>query len=318
MNTFTPLVSVILPAYNAENTIAEAIKSIIDQTYNNWELIVINDGSSDRTEDIILSFTDKRIKYYKNQGNKQLIYTLNRGLSLATGKYIARMDADDICFPQRFEKQVDFMEKHSNVIVCGTQIKYFGTKRTKYKKLSFPLGDSELKDMLAISTCFAHPSVMVRKSVIAESGVTYDVNYKNAEDYSFWIDLIPYGDFANIHEPLLFYRVSDTQISQPSNLQTTKSVIACKKKYLKKYFEEVFVESLFSKPIDINVLKKIKKRTANKKILEGCYLSLDDYNIDSFLYYLVSLDAFKLGLKSFIRFVKRFIFGKAPIFFDIN
>ena len=274
MNEFTPLVSVILPVYNAENTIAEAIKSIIDQTYSNWELIIINDGSSDKTEDIILSFTDNRIKYYKNHGNKQLIYTLNRGLSLATGTFIARMDADDICLPSRFEKQVNLMIKHPDVIISGCQISYFGTKSKKYKKLKFPLKNSELKDMLAISTCFAHPTVMINKNLLDISGVQYNLDYKNAEDYCMWIDLEPYGNFLNLNETLLNYRISDTQISQPSNPMTIRSVIRCRKKYLERHLTKSCVESLFNKPIDISILKEVKKQTSNRKIWEGCYLSL--------------------------------------------
>ena len=315
MKTIEPLVSVVLPAYNAEKTIAEAIQSIIEQTYKNWELIIINDGSTDDTENVILGFEDKRIRYYCNNENKKLIYTLNRGFSLATGKYIARMDADDICFTERFEKQVTFMEKYPDIVVCGTQIEYFGSKSTAYKKLKFPLRNSQLKDMLAISTCFAHPSVMIRNSVVKSCCVLYDINYKNAEDYSLWIDLSDYGNFANLNETLLFYRISDTQISQPCNPQTIKSVIACKKKYLKKYMEESFVESLFNNSIDISILKKVKRMTQNKRIWEGCYLSLDKYDIYVFLYYIVSFDVFKLGFKTFGRFLKRFFLGKAPIYF---
>lgn len=314
----TPIVSVILPAYNAEATIAETIQSIIDQTYTNWELVVINDGSTDNTEKIVKSFYDVRIKYFENEGNKKLIYTLNRGLNLASGKYIARMDADDICKPQRFEKQVSFMETHREVIVCGTQIDYFGSKANIYRKLKFPTNDKDLKEMLATSTCFAHPSVMIRRDVLIKSGVLYDMRYKNAEDYCLWIDLASYGKYANLEESLLLYRISDTQISQPNNLQTMKSVIACKKKYVRTYLNESLVESIFEEPIDISVLKRVKKETRNKKILEGCYLSLANYGISVFLYYIVSLDAFKLGLRGALRFFKRYIYGKAPIYFNIK
>lgn len=311
------IVSVILPAYNSEGTLGEAIQSIINQTYNNWELIIINDGSTDGTDTVSLSFKDKRIKYFVNEGNKGLIYTLNRGLSLASGKYLARMDADDICYPERFERQVNFMESHPDVIVCGTQIDYFGTKSTNYKKLKFPLDDKSLKEMLAVSTCFAHPSVMVRKSMFESSGVFYDINFKNAEDYSFWIDLIPYGKFANLNETLLHYRISDTQISQSGNPQTLKSVIACKKKYLKRELEPSLADSLFNL-INISVLKEVKRQTSNKRVWEACYLSLEKYNIYSLVYYFISFDAFKLGFGAFIRFIKRFFFGKAPVYFNLT
>ncbi|MBQ3147911.1 MAG: glycosyltransferase [Alistipes sp.] len=311
-----PKVTVLLPAFNADNTLAKAIQSIVDQSYINWELVVINDGSKDNTEAVINSFNDDRILYLKNDKNRGLIYTLNRGISVARGEYIARMDADDISLPERLSKQVVYMDTHPDVIVCGTQIEYFGTKSTRYHKIKFPLANDDLKDMLVTSTCFAHPTVMIRKSVFEHTGIQYDIKYKNAEDYSLWIDLAPYGNFANLNEKLLLYRVSDTQISQPFNPQTINSVIACKKKSLRKYLDEPIIESLFNNPIDIPVLKKVKRQTSNKKIWEGCYLSLDNYNLSAFLYYVFSLDIFKLGVVTFFRFLKRFILGKAPIFYN--
>ena len=310
-------VSVLLPVYNAASTLKESINSVIEQTFSDWELIVINDGSIDNTEEIIKSYSDSRIKYVKNETNKGLIYTLNRGISLAKGKYIARMDADDICYFERFEKQVAFMDNNPDVIICGTQIEYFGTKSSNYKKLIFPLKDMQLKEMLATSTCFAHPSVMIKKSVLDDSGILYNMNYKNAEDYGLWVDLASYGKYANLKEVLLRYRVSDTQISQPSNPQTIKSVLACRKKYLLTYLDEILVQSLFNNPINISILKVVKQQTSNKKILESCYLSLENYNLSSILYYIGSFDAFRLGILPFVRFMKRCLKGKSPIYYKL-
>lgn len=116
------LISVVLPAYNVQDTIGESIDSILSQTFTDFELIIINDGSQDNTEEVIHAYSDKRIRYYRNEKNEGLIYTLNRGLDLAQGKYIARMDADDVSLPTRFEKQVKVMEESPNIVVCGTQI----------------------------------------------------------------------------------------------------------------------------------------------------------------------------------------------------
>ncbi|HGF9542707.1 TPA: glycosyltransferase family 2 protein, partial [Acinetobacter baumannii] len=114
------LVSVVLPAYNAELYLKEAIDSVLSQTFTDFELIILNDGSIDRTEEIILSYNDSRIVYVKNEKNLGLIGTLNKGINLAKGKYIARMDADDICLPERFKKQVDFLEKNNEIDLIGT------------------------------------------------------------------------------------------------------------------------------------------------------------------------------------------------------
>lgn len=311
-------VSIILPVYNAALTLFDAIDSIINQTYNDWELLIINDGSVDRTEEIILSFKDSRIKYIKNDINRGLIYSLNRGLSIANGEYLARMDADDISEPTRIEKQVVFMDSHPNIIICGTQITYFGTKSSDYTKLKFPTNNTKLKDMLAFSTCFAHPTVMIRRSVMEFSGIIYDFNYKNAEDYNLWIDLMDFGEYANLQERLLKYRVSDNQISQLFNLQTEKSVLACKRKYLEQHIPKDDAILLFESPIDISIIKRIKRNTKNLRIIEACYLSLSKYNIVSLLYFIFSLDAFHLGGRAFLRFMKRFIFGKKPVYYKIG
>ena len=106
-------VSIILPAYNASSTISQSIESIIKQTYEDWELIIINDGSNDNTKDIILSYKDDRIKIFDNPGNKGIVYTLNRALSIAQGLYVARMDSDDISISTRIEKQIDYIEKYN-------------------------------------------------------------------------------------------------------------------------------------------------------------------------------------------------------------
>ena len=113
------MISVILPAYNAEKFLREAIDSILGQTYKNFELIVLNDGSTDRTEDIILAYDDPRIRYVKNEKNLKLIKTLNKGIDLAKGEYIARMDADDISLPRRFEIEVNYLQEHSDIDVVS-------------------------------------------------------------------------------------------------------------------------------------------------------------------------------------------------------
>lgn len=311
------MVTVLLPAYNAQETIGEAIQSVINQTYKDWELIVINDGSTDDTKGVVMSYNDERIKYIENDENKKLIYTLNRGIELATGEYIARMDADDICHPNRFEKQVEYMESHPDVIVCGTQINYFGTKSTNYRKLVFPTKDKQLKEMLAMSTCFAHPTVMIRKSALDESGCRYDMDYKNAEDYSLWIDLMNYGKFGNLLDQLLNYRVSDTQVSQPSNPITLASVLKCRHKYVERYLPHDIAEQLFVNNISINTIKKVKSLCKNKGVIEGCYLSLNKYTFFSLFYLLLSGDFIKIGTMGTIRLFKRMIKGCDPVYYSL-
>ena len=119
-------ISVLMPAYNAEKYIGEAIESILNQTYKDFEFIIINDGSIDRTEDIILSYDDPRIIYLKNKENSGIVASLNNGLKQAKGQYVARMDADDISLPTRFEKQLQYMESNQHIFVLGTSLILFG------------------------------------------------------------------------------------------------------------------------------------------------------------------------------------------------
>ena len=307
----TPLVSVLLPAYNAQSTIVESINSILSQTYQNLELIIINDGSTDTTAQKIQSVSDKRIRYYENDGNKGLIYTLNRGIRLSQGVYIARMDADDISLPTRIEKQVALMESSRNLIVCGTDISFFGSySKLKSASNSFLCfsSPSEFRYFLIKGPGFAHPTVMIRKSILDKYKIFYDADFLFAEDYKLWIDLMSYGDFCNIKEKLLIYRLSDTQISQPSNLKQIENTKKCRWEYLEILLDSNIVETL-RKGINISAIKCVKKEIHSTHVSEVLYLSLPKYTLITFYFYIFSGDVFRLGVFAFLRFVKRFIFG---------
>jgi len=155
---------------------------------------------------------DSRI-VLKSRKNKGLVVSLNEGLTLAKGKYIARMDADDISLPLRFEKQLDFLEKNVDVGVCGTWVQVFGDD-FKSKLWRMPVSDKRLKPKLIFSVPFAHPSVMMRKDTINQSGVRYNYEYKCAEDYKFWVDLSLHTKFANLPEVLLKHRYHRESVSR--------------------------------------------------------------------------------------------------------
>lgn len=213
-----PLISVLLPCYNAEMYVEEAIVSILNQTYTNFELIVINDCSSDGTRDILLKFQkqDSRIILVENEKNLGLVFTLNKGLNLAKGKYIARMDADDISFPERFEKQVDKLESDEDIVICGGGIiSFYQNQNLKPHKRLYPLDTSSIRAEAVFNTPFAHPCVMMRTSTLIQNNLFYDARYKYSEDYHLWQRLIIYGECANIDDYLLNYRVLST--SQTAN-----------------------------------------------------------------------------------------------------
>ncbi|GAB7225729.1 hypothetical protein VoSk93_49500 [Vibrio owensii] len=207
------LVSVVLPVFNAEKTIKEAISSILSQTYLNFELIIINDGSQDSSDRIINSFDDSRIKYIINDENLGLIKTLNKAFSLCSGKYIARMDSDDISEDERISKQVQFLENNLDYVAVGTKIKYFSDFSFKKKDFISPEKHNDILNRMFLASPLAHPSAMLRKDILDTYNIKYRTNAKHVEDYMLWVELSEYGKLYNIQESLLNYRISPSQIS---------------------------------------------------------------------------------------------------------
>ncbi|MBK9283699.1 MAG: glycosyltransferase [Sphingobacteriaceae bacterium] len=207
----TNFISVILPVYNGEKYLREAIESVLNQTYRNFELIIVNDGSTDQSLSIIHSFSDNRIICVNNQQNAGLIEVLNQGISLAKGEFIARMDADDICMPERFKMQMEVFEKNPEVVLVSSD--YFQMEDGHLALSSGFIESDELKTVLLFSPGMAHPTVVLRNS-FQQNQKPYDINFIHAEDYKLWIDLSEQGKFYNIPLPLLKYRTHTGQISQ--------------------------------------------------------------------------------------------------------
>ena len=227
------LVSVIMPVYNGAMYLNEAITSILGQTYSNFEFIIINDGSTDRSEEIILSFSDSRIVYVKNPENYRLIKTLNLGFSMAKGRYIARMDADDVSHPDRLLIQVDFLDHNQDYGLVGTGVNLLNSDK---KQLLYHTDHASLKFALAFYCPFIHPSIMIRRDVLEGMDVVFDNQYLHAEDCELWTRLAFKTKMANIPEYLLDYRIHDAQISsQHSDFQTDLAT-KIRRKYLSEFF----------------------------------------------------------------------------------
>lgn len=198
-------VTVLMPVYNGAKYLREAIKSILGQTFKYFEFLIIDDGSTDKSLEIIKSYGDDRIKLVtiKHAG---IVGALNRGLDLAQGEYIVRMDADDISCPDRLEKQVRFMDAHPQVGVCGSCVKIF----TRFKLLGYviklPTEPETIKSELKIHNVIQHPSVIIRKSFFDKYKLRYSEKFPHAEDYDLWVRVSKLFPLANIPEVLLYYR----------------------------------------------------------------------------------------------------------------
>lgn len=214
-NNTSPLISVIIPCYNAEKYVEFAVRSIMSQTYKNLEIIITDDCSTDNTFSILekLADEDNRIKLYKNETNLKIVKTLNKMVLLANGKYIARMDADDISLPERIEKQVEFLEKNSDIAFCGTNAFIINENGKITRKTSLPITSEDNKFFLQFYSTFFHPSVMLRSKIYKEN--FYDENFLYAEDYELWARLIFQENLkgTNLSEKLFEYRIFAGQSS---------------------------------------------------------------------------------------------------------
>lgn len=222
-----PKVSVIMPAYNAEKYIKEAMESILNQSFRDFEFIVLNDCSRDHTEAIIQSFPDSRIVYVKNDQNLGVAGTLNRGLALAKGEYIARMDADDISLPDRLEKQVQYLNAHPKVAVLGTNVELFdenGVISTGWSSTD----PAQMKVDLLFSCGLAHPSVMMRRNVIQELG-GYDLAFEGLEDYQLWCRVAKHYDVTTLPDLLFRYRIHSAQVTKNPSEKYLNRLRALKK-----------------------------------------------------------------------------------------
>lgn len=204
----TPKASVVLPVYNGEKYLAEAIESVLNQTFRDFELILLNDGSTDDSLKIMRHYQsiDNRCKIISRE-NKGLIYTLNEGIELSKSEIIIRMDADDICVPDRFEKQIEFFEKYPDCVSVGSRIISMDEDGMHIRLWPLPLDHTGIdgQNIIGMSGGIAHPAAVFRKQAIQKIG-GYDEKYKYAEDLDLFLKLAEIGKLANIEKPLLYYR----------------------------------------------------------------------------------------------------------------
>jgi glycosyltransferase involved in cell wall biosynthesis len=206
------LISVLMPAFNAEKYIGAAITSILNQTFSDFELIIIDDGSTDNTESIISNFNDHRILLYKNNKNQGLPEALNCGIALATAPILARMDADDISTLDRFKIQYDFLEKNPEIGLVGSWIEGFGEVSRKYIH-RYPVNHDAIVAAMIFENPIAHPSVMFRKNVLENLETAYTNRYPWVEDWELWWRFKNVTKIENIPKVLLKYRITGDSVN---------------------------------------------------------------------------------------------------------
>ena len=206
LNNHNPLVSVVMPVYNAGDFLVGAIESMRNQTLKDWELIVVNDGSTDKSYEILKKYAEKdlRIKIFKFKKNRGLAFALNYGLNKVRGKYLARMDADDISYPKRLETQLRYLIRNLKVVAVGSQVKLINEKGNFIGYKKFPIAPEKIYQMMGTMMAIQHPTLLTYTRIIKKCPYA---NHTTAEDVSMFFKLLQYGDFLNTKEVLFKYRI---------------------------------------------------------------------------------------------------------------
>ena len=276
----TPRVSVLMSAYNSEKYIAAAIESILTQTFTDFEFVIINDGSTDRTPEIVAEYAarDKRIKFIDNRTNAGLIAALNQGLDFCRGEYIARMDSDDISLPTRFQIQTEYLDAHPECGVVGAWIKKFGPGVKSDEYFKYP-EQMKILDFLVHGNQVAHPCTMIRREILTRHNIKYNPEYKYAEDYAFWVEIVKYAEIHNIQTVLLNYRWADENVSvvhRKAQLQCTERI------------RRHILSDLLTNDTDIEKILNITRETIERFYLFGFLpiIRRKQYSIVKTKYYL--------------------------------
>lgn len=228
---FEPIVTVLMPVYNGGAYISQAIDSVLSQTFHNFEFLIIDDGSTDNSIAVSSSYPDGRIRILKNDKNLGISKALNIGIQNARGKYIARMDCDDVNAAERFYKQVLFMEQHPEIGVCGCWVNAID-EMGKGHLWRFPIEPEQIKCQLLFCNTMAHPSVMLRRDTLEKTGIYYDALFQYAQDYKLWVELAKKIVLANIPEVLVAYRLHSHQLSAKNWCETVSEPDTIKREQL--------------------------------------------------------------------------------------
>ena len=231
-----PLISCIMPAYNAEKYIKVAIDSILGQTLSDFELIIINDGSTDGTEKIILSYSDPRIVYIKNERNLKLIKTLNRGIDIARGKYISRMDSDDQALPNMFERELNGFRKYQDAGIINTLTFHMNEQGggIRPNRQIFRVSPDVCSIVCIYANMISHPGVMVKAELMKKYRYNDSEDYLHFEDKELWCRMFMDGiKCYTLNERLLYYRESSTSINAQFAKERYKRMQVFFKNYVK-------------------------------------------------------------------------------------
>lgn len=274
------LVSILIPVYNSEKWLKECLDSIINQTYKNLEIILVDDGSTDNSLKILKEYekNDKRIRIFEEE-HKGIVEALNKGLENCNGKYIARMDSDDISLPQRIEKQVEYMENNFDCVVLGTNYSLIDEDSMDIKRPTNSFqNDLDLRTCLFFFSPFLHPSIMLRNDILRTNNLKYLKELEYLEDRLLYVQLSRLGKLHNLKEKLVKYRIVSTSITRTVHKNISKELLLKRKLLVEKIYKTLNIELTLEEKIllvSINLNGKI-----SKEVLKTFYEKIKSSSIE--------------------------------------
>lgn len=242
LNIKAPKVSVLMPVFNSSRYIKESVESVLSQSFNDFEFVIVDDGSTDETPAILEEYAlqDNRIRIIRNEKNMGIVYALNRGLKVCHGDYIVRMDADDVATQDRLKKQVAAMEADSRICVLGGALTYIDAEGNDLGVVRY----CRFNDTRLSGTPLLHPTVIIRRAVLLDNRLNYSEKYKFAEDYFLWLQLSKVGKVSAINDVVLKYRIN----SNATKIKRLKATLLATLKVKK---DAVLLLHIFPRPKDI-------------------------------------------------------------------
>ena len=230
------LISVVMPVYNAEKFLSQAIESVLTQSYKNFEFIIVNDSSSDNSYQICEKYQkiDPRIKLIQNKKHQGVGFTLNQAIGQSKGQFIARMDADDIMLPSRLEEQVYYLNRNKDIVCLGSWMKEINEKNETIGKRITPLLHEEIYEKMFYEMAIQNPTLMINKNLVPKD-FQWCKTDGILDDLDLLFKLLKFGQFANINEYLMLYRIHDNNLSLKNIKQTFKEALVIRQNAIKKY-----------------------------------------------------------------------------------
>lgn len=256
-----PKVSVLMPVYNGEQFLREAIESILKQTFGDFEFLIIDDGSTDNSADIVQSYNDRRIRLLSNEQNAGITESLNRGIMEAKGEFICRMDADDVSLPERLETQLNYLEENRDVVMTGTWTIRIDEQGHRQEVEQYPVRHQEILRTIFVHNPFAHGTMMLRRNIVQQVG-TYDARFLHNEDYDLWLRIAARYTTANIPEPLVLRRVHTKNITVEKELELVRYRILTLRNAIRQYYRKPHYYVHLVRPSLAYFYRKLRALTA--------------------------------------------------------